>query len=121
MQRERTGECSIARMARSETRTGVARALGTGTALGVAAGPGLARAGGKSELPPIVFVSRTPLPDSLRGQVPGLGPHGTFAGAGGRLLERSPSGHVRALVPAERLYDVSGPAISDDGTQVAFA
>ena len=83
--------------------------------------PGAARSRSGGDLPPIVFVSRAPLPDSLRGQVPGLGPHGTFAGAGGRLLERSPTGHVRALVPAERLYDVAGPAVSDDGAKVAFA
>src|SRR5215831_9808498 len=74
-----------------------------------------------SELPPIVFVSRNPLPDSLRGQVPGLGPHGTFAGAGGRLLERASDGRVRELVPAGRLDDVADPSVSDDGTRVAFA
>jgi hypothetical protein len=68
-----------------------------------------------------VFVSRTPLPDSLRGQVPGLGPHGAFAGAGGRLLERGSDGRVRELVPAGRLFDVADPAVSDDGTRVAFA
>ena len=72
-------------------------------------------------LPPIVFVSRSPLPDSLAGQVPGLGPHGTFAGAGGRLLERGGDGRVRELAPAGRFYDVADPAVSDDGTRVAFA
>src|SRR5262245_2857774 len=74
-----------------------------------------------SELPPIVFVSRSPLPDSLRGQVPGLGPHGTFAGAGGRLLERSSEGRVRELLAPGRLYDVADPSVSDDGSLVEFA
>ena len=73
------------------------------------------------ELPPIVFVSRAPLPDSLRGQVPGLGPHGAFAGAGGRLLERASNGRVRELVPRDRLFDVADPSVSDDGTRVAFS
>jgi len=82
---------------------------------------GAARRTSGPELPPIVFVARAPLPDSLRGQVPGLGPHGTFAGAGGRLLERGSDGRVRELVPAARLYDVADPALSDDGTRVAFA
>jgi hypothetical protein len=87
--------------------------------------PGVAR--GKAskpsdhELPPIVFVSRALLPDSLRGQVPGLGPHGTFAGAGGRLLERGSDGRVRELLPQGRLYDVADPSVADDGTRVAFA
>ena len=83
--------------------------------------PARAKARSGAELPPIVFVSRAPLPDSLRGQVPGLGPHGTFAGAGGRLLELQTSGRVRELVPAGRLFDVADPAVSDDGTRVAFA
>ena len=89
----------------------------------LAPGPEAARAKSSkgSELPPIVFVSRNPLPDSLRGQVPGLGPHGTFAGAGGRLLERGSDGRVRELVPAGRLFDVADPDVSDDGTRVAFS
>ena len=89
----------------------------------LAPGPEAARAKSSkgSELPPIVFVSRNPLPDSLRGQVPGLGPHGTFAGAGGRLLERGSDGRVRELVPAGRLCDVADPDVSDDGTRVAFS
>jgi hypothetical protein len=90
--------------------------------LALALGPPLHAARAKApELPPIVFVSRSPLPDSLRGQVPGLGPHGTFAGAGGRLLERASDGRVRALVPSGRLFDVADPSVSDDGTRVAFA
>ena len=83
--------------------------------------PARAKARSGPGLPAIVFVSRAPLPDSLRGQVPGLGPHGTFAGAGGRLLERGSDGRVRELVPAGRLHDVADPAVSDDGTRVAFA
>src|SRR5262249_30786956 len=113
----RTRQCSIARMSRCPARA-VAGALLACTLWTAPAG---ARAKSGGELQPIVFVARTPLPDSLRGQVPGLGPHGTFAGAGGRLLERSPTGHVRALVPPEQLFDVADPAVSDDGTKVAFA
>jgi hypothetical protein len=72
-------------------------------------------------LPPIVFVSRAAPTGDAAGQVPGLGPHGTFAGAGGRLLEREPDGTVRELVPAGRLFDVADPAVSADGEHVAFA
>ena len=96
----------------------IAVALAFGALLGA---PAVARAKGGSGLQPIVFVSRAPLPDSLLGQVPGLGPHGTFAGAGGRLLERESDGRVRALVPASRLFDVADPSVSDDGTRVAFS
>jgi len=73
------------------------------------------------ELPPIVFVSRLPLTGADSGQVPGLGPHGTFAGHGGRLLERASDGRVRELVPAGRLYDVADPSVSEDGARVAFS
>src|SRR5262249_50160137 len=72
-------------------------------------------------LPPIVFVSRVAPTGDAAGQVPGLGPHGTFAGAGGRLLERESDGAVRALVSDGRLFDVADPAVSADGEQVAFA
>src|SRR2546430_11320015 len=45
-------------------------------------------------LPPIVFVSRAAPSGDQAGQVPGLGPHGTFAGAGGdRKSTRLNSSH----------------------------
>jgi len=72
-------------------------------------------------LPTIVFVSRAPLTGDDAGQVPGLGPHGTFAGNGGRLLVRPPTGRVRELVPADRFFDVADPAPSPDGGRVAFS
>ena len=72
-------------------------------------------------LPPIVFVARRPPMGADSGQVPGLGPHGTFAGRGGRLLERASDGTVRELVPAGRLYDVADPCVSEDGARVAFS
>jgi hypothetical protein len=74
-----------------------------------------------ADLPPIVFVARTPPNGADPGQVPGLGPHGTFAGSGGRLLERSPDGRVRELLPAGRLHDVADPDVSADGRTVAFS
>src|SRR5262249_47552062 len=112
-----TRECSIVGMPRFPGRT--ALLLAVGGALWTA--PGGARSRSGPELPPIVFVSRVPLPDSLRGQVPGLGPHGTFSGAGGRLLERESDGRVRELVPPGQWFAVADPAVSDDGTRVAFA
>lgn len=72
-------------------------------------------------VPAIVFVSRVPPTGVEAGQLPGLGPHGTFAGDGGRLLERDPAGRVRELVPARRFFDVADPAVSADGRRVAFA
>ena len=114
-----TAECSIVRMTRRPT--WIQLALLLVAVLWPAHEAARAKARSGSELPPIVFVSRALLPDSLRGQVPGLGPHGTFAGAGGRLLERGSDGRVRELVPSGRLYDVADPAVSDDGTRVAFA
>src|SRR5262245_34312070 len=85
--------------------------------------PAVPTAGGGStkSLPGIVFVSRLPTTGEEAGQVPGLGPHGTFAGSGGRLLERAPDGFVRELLPAGRRSDVSEPAISEDGRTIAFA
>src|SRR5205814_1260133 len=49
-------------------------------------------------LPPIIYVSRTVDARAVAaGDVPGLGPHGTFAAGRGRLMERSPAGSVREL------------------------
>jgi hypothetical protein len=73
------------------------------------------------DLPAIVFVSRRPPPQGAAAGVPGLGPQGRTAAAGGRLLVRRPDGKVRALVPPGHLFDVGDPAVSYDGARVAFA
>ncbi len=75
----------------------------------------------RAGLPPIVFVSRTPAAGADAGQVPGLGPHGTFVRGSGTLLERARDGRVRALVARGRLLDVADPEVSPDGQRVAFA
>jgi hypothetical protein len=75
----------------------------------------------RAGLPPVVFVSRTPATGPNAGQVPGLGPHGTFATGTGTLMERASDGHVRALVARGRLLDVADPCVSPDGARVAFA
>ena len=87
-------------------------------ALVAAAGPGPRP---PRSLPPIVFVSREPASGPFEGQVPGLGPHGTFAEGRGGLFERARDGSVRRLVPADRFRDVADPAVSPDGRRVAFA
>ncbi len=84
-------------------------------------GPAATATGASRALPPIVFVSRVAPTGAATGQVPGLGPGGTFAGSGGRLLERSPDGSVRSLVAAGRLFDVADPDVSADGALVAFS
>ncbi len=84
-------------------------------------GAGLAAIGSPRPLPPIVFVSRAVPTGAEAGQIPGLGPHGTFAGAGGRLLERAADGDIRALLSDGRFFDVADPAPSPDGRRVAFA
>lgn len=71
------------------------------------------------ELPAIVFVSRMPSP--APGVIPGLGPAGRGAVAGGRLRVREPDGRVRDLVRAETFADVSAPSVSPDAKHVAFA
>jgi len=85
------------------------------TALAIGATPA------ERPLPPIVFVARRPPTGADSGQVPGLGPHGTFVSHGGRLLERSSDGRVRELVPEGQLYDVADPCVSEDGARVAFS
>ncbi|MEO6461549.1 MAG: hypothetical protein ABIP29_00555 [Candidatus Eisenbacteria bacterium] len=72
-------------------------------------------------LPPIVFVSRQPATGSDRAQVPGVGPRGRTLAPGGRLLVREKDGRVREVLPAARFHDVSDPAVSWDGTTIAFA
>ncbi len=87
--------------------------------LSVAAAIGAApQSAGK--LPPIVFVSRQPIPGEP-GAVPGLGPHHRAAVTGGRLRVREPDGRLRELVPDRALYDVSDPTVSFDAKRVAFA
>jgi hypothetical protein len=71
--------------------------------------------------PTIVFVTRSPAAGRSAGQVPGLGPYGTFATGEGTLMERAPDGSVHALLARGRFLDVADPALSDDGTHVAFA
>ncbi len=74
--------------------------------------------GGTGGLPPIVFVARQPVGDE---QVPGLGPDGRFASAGGKLMIRERNGAVRELLPAGRFFDVADPAVSYDAKTLAFA
>ena len=81
---------------------------------------GLGGRRGGPALPPIVFVSRNAIPgDPLA--VPGLGPRGRVAAPGGRLMIREPHGGVRELLEPGRLFDVSDPAVSFDGRELAFA
>jgi hypothetical protein len=74
-----------------------------------------------TDLPPIVFVARKPLPPSAGGGVPGLGPRQRAAAGGGKLLVRSPSGKITTLVPPSKFFDVSDPCPSWDGRRVVFA
>jgi len=71
------------------------------------------------DLPAIVFVSR--MAPVAPGVIPGLGPAGRGAVAGGRLRVREPDGRVRDLVRAGIFVDVSDPSVSPDGRHVAFA
>jgi hypothetical protein len=87
----------------------------------VVAAAALAAGGTSRPLPPIVFVSRVPPTGADAGQVPGLGPHGTFVSAGGRLLERASDGAIRELLAPGTMYDVADPAPAPDGRRVAFA
>ena len=90
-------------------------------ALLTAAAPGGAPTDPRAGLPAIVFVTRDPFSGAQAGQVPGLGPHGTFASGRGALMERTPDGRVRPLLAPGRMLDVADPAVSDDGARVAFA
>lgn len=72
-------------------------------------------------LPPIVFVARDAASGAAVGQIPGLGPHGTFVVGRGGLFERASNGTVRRLVPERRFVDVADPAVSANGQRVAFA
>ena len=65
-------------------------------------------------LPDIVFVSRVPVGAGI---VPGLGPHGRLAGAGGLLLQRRSSGAVDTLADA---FDAADADVSPDARRVAY-
>ncbi len=78
------------------------------------------RIGRVTAAPPIVFVSRSPIADAP-GAVPGVGPLHRTAIVGGRLMVRSISGRITALLPRGRFFDVSDPAVSYDGRRIAFA
>ena len=71
-------------------------------------------------LPPIVFVSRAPVPGEP-GAIPGLGPHHRAIVTGGRLMVREPDGRVRELLPSGAFRDVSDPSVAADARRVAFA
>ena len=99
-----------------------ARLARTGAlALLSATGSSAAPADLRADLPAIVFVTRDAPTGPDAGQVPGLGPHGTFVAGRGALLERASDGTVRPLLAAGRMLDVADPAVSDDGERVAFA
>jgi hypothetical protein len=96
-------------------RTGTLALLLLATAATAPGKPGPAPA-----LPPIVFVSRQPVPDD-RTAIPGLGPHHRAVVTGGRLLLREADGRVRELLPSGALLDVSDPSVSPDAHRIAFA
>ena len=75
---------------------------------------------GPGGLPPIVFVSRNPVPGDPSA-IPGLGPHHRALATGGRLQVRERDGRVRELLPADAFYDVSDPSVSPDARRIAFA
>ena len=70
-------------------------------------------------VPPLVFVSRGAAPGGLG--VPGLGPGQRAIVTGGRLMVRENSGRIRDLLGDSAPFDVSDPAVSFDGTRIAFA
>lgn len=78
------------------------------------------RIGRATAAPPIVFVSRNPIPDSP-GAVPGVGPLHRAAAVGGRLMVRGMNGRITPLLARGRFFDVSDPAVSYDGRRIAFA
>jgi hypothetical protein len=71
------------------------------------------------KLPPIVFVSRQPVPGEPYA-VPGLGPHHRAVVTGGRLMLREPDGTIRELLPG-RFRDVAHPSVAPDGRRVLFS
>jgi len=87
--------------------------------LGVAAAA--APASKPRALPPLVFVSRHPLPPGLPQGVPGLGPAYRAIVTGGRLMVRTARGQVRPLLARAPFFDVSDPCVSWDGRRIVFA
>lgn len=76
---------------------------------------------GAPPVPALVFVSRGKAAAADSGLVPGLGPYGRALVTGGRLMIRTAAGSVRPLLHPRFFYDVSDPAVSFDGRQIAFA
>lgn len=74
-----------------------------------------------SLLPPIVFVSRNPIPGYGPDAVPGIGPVFRTFYVGGWLMVREPSGRVRLLVDTLQFVDVSDPSVSWDGAHILFS
>lgn len=78
------------------------------------------RIGRSVAAPPIVFVSRAPVP-LAPGVVPGVGPRQRTVAVGGRLMVRGISGRVDPLLRPGTFFDVADPAVSYDGRRIAFA
>jgi hypothetical protein len=76
-----------------------------------------------SGIPPIIFVSRNPLPPNLQreGAIPGFGPRFRTTAAGGKLMLRKSDGTFQTLVETDRLYDVADPSVSWDAKAVVFS
>lgn len=72
-------------------------------------------------LPPVVFVSRNPLPGPANGDVPGLGPVHRTGVVGGKLMIRYGNGRIGTIVDSTRLIDVADPCVSFDGTRILFS
>jgi hypothetical protein len=75
------------------------------------------------DLPPIVFVLRTPATPTTPTpvQFPGFGPGGRLLSPGGQLMLRERNGRLRSIVGDSTLFDVSDPAVSWDARRIAFA
>ena len=72
------------------------------------------------KLPPLVFVSRQPIPGEPTA-IPGFGPHHRDRAPGGRLWVRESDGSQRELLPSGTFFDVADPAVAWDGERIAFA
>lgn len=72
-------------------------------------------------MPPIIFVSRNPLPGGEPGSLPGFGPLHRTAVVGGKLMLRERSGRIRVLVDSSKLIDVADPCVSWNGKKVLFS
>ncbi len=89
-------------------------------ARGVGAALDPLRIGRTVSAPPIVFVSRAPVPGAP-GAVPGVGPLHRTVAVGGRLMVRGISGRITPLLEPGVFFDVADPAVSYDGRRIAFA